>query len=215
MRKIVTLTACLLCLVANLALAKTVEERLKEVEKRLQKVEVKAGTDRVRFVGDFRFEVHNIQTSIPDHVDGMLFQSQFVDALAYLSSGGAPPMTVGDIPTFMGEMQNYIAGNFGDYIKHRCRSPQCTDILVHRAREGCFRLIIPLQLPQDAPATIVPVSMAVVNIYRFVNRAQRLIPSSVRIIFAGTVELNLPAPTLKIAQPGTVLVFEWRAVPQV
>jgi hypothetical protein len=46
----------------------------------------------------------------------MLFQSQFVDALAYLMvGGGMPPMSLAEIPAFMGGVQDFITNNFGDY----------------------------------------------------------------------------------------------------
>jgi hypothetical protein len=116
MKKMVMIVVGLGLLTAHVALAaKTVEEKLKELEKRVQKVEVKAGTDRLKLTGDFRFEAHSISSSIPDHVDGMMFQSQFVDALAYLTAGGMPPMTLEDIPAFMQGVGDYIGNNFGDY----------------------------------------------------------------------------------------------------
>ena len=116
MKRVVLFSVCLLALCANLALGKTVEEKVKDLEKRLMVVERKAATDRVRLTGDFRFEAHSIQSTIPAHVDGMMFQSQFVGALAYMTvGGGMPPMTVEDIPAFMGGMQEWMQTNFADY----------------------------------------------------------------------------------------------------
>jgi hypothetical protein len=79
MKTVFTLIMCFLVLTASFAWAdKGTDEKIKDLEKRLMKVERKAATDRIDFTGDFRFEAHSIQTTIPDHIDGMGMQRDMV-----------------------------------------------------------------------------------------------------------------------------------------
>jgi hypothetical protein len=57
------------------------KEDVKDLEKRLMKVERSSALDRVAFSGDFRFEAHSIQASVPAHFDGMTVQNNLVNGL--------------------------------------------------------------------------------------------------------------------------------------
>lgn len=63
-------------------------ERIEEIEDRLNKAERHAGTDRVEFTGDYRFEAHSITADIPDHFDGLALQNLLVDTLFYAGATG-------------------------------------------------------------------------------------------------------------------------------
>jgi hypothetical protein len=54
------------------------DKKIKDLEKRLMKVERKAATDRIGFTGDYRFEAHSIESTMPDHIDGMGMQFDLV-----------------------------------------------------------------------------------------------------------------------------------------
>ena len=58
----------------------SVEEQ-KDLEKRVMKTERKSALDRINFTGDFRFEAHSIDATIPDHYNGMALQRMLVDTL--------------------------------------------------------------------------------------------------------------------------------------
>ena len=48
------------------------KEAVKDLEKRVMQAERKKALDRIDFTGDYRFEAHSIDASIPDHFDGMV-----------------------------------------------------------------------------------------------------------------------------------------------
>jgi len=117
-----TLAAALLALVglAGVAAAQTSDEvtpeqiaklkkDIKELEKRVMKNERKTALDRINFIGDFRFEAHSMDASIPDHFDGMALQRMLVDTLFYFGATGMPPASPEDVG-------NLIRENYGDYL---------------------------------------------------------------------------------------------------
>lgn len=67
------------------------EPRVEELEKRVQKLERDAALDRLQFSGDYRFEAHTVDASIPDHFDGLKLQSQLVNTLFYVNATGRLP----------------------------------------------------------------------------------------------------------------------------
>ncbi len=75
---------------------------------KMMKVERKAAVDRINFTGDFRFEAHSIDASIPSHFDGMLLQNLLVNTMFYMGANGMPPASL-DV------VNNYIAANYGSY----------------------------------------------------------------------------------------------------
>lgn len=82
---------------------------IQELEDRLDKVEKKAAKDRINFSGDFRFEAHSIQSSIPEHFDGMALQKGVVDTFFYYGS-------TGQLPQSPQQVQQFIAQNYGSYL---------------------------------------------------------------------------------------------------
>jgi len=94
---------------ASTASADEIKASLKEIEKRLDKVEKKTTLDKIKWSGDFRFEAHNIDATIPDHIDGMAMQNMIVNTLFYYQSTGNLPMNPADV-------QGYIAQHYGDYL---------------------------------------------------------------------------------------------------
>jgi hypothetical protein len=89
--------------------ADALKKEIKDLEKRLEKVEKKAAQDRVRFSGDFRFEAHSIEASVPNHYDGMALQKGVVDTFFYYGATGQFPQ--GPL-----EVQQFIAQNYGSYL---------------------------------------------------------------------------------------------------
>jgi len=85
------------------------KKEIKDLEKRVMKTERKAALDRLNFSGDFRFEAHSIDASIPDHFDGMYLQNLVVDTLFYY--GGT-----GQFPTSVDDVSNFVASNYADYL---------------------------------------------------------------------------------------------------
>ena len=64
------------------------KEEIEDLEKRLVKSERHAGLDRVNFSGDYRFEAHIIDASVPDHFDGMVLQNSMVKTMFYYGATG-------------------------------------------------------------------------------------------------------------------------------
>jgi hypothetical protein len=80
-------------------------EEVEDLEKRLEKVEKKAALDRIRFSGDYRFEAHSIDATIPEHFDGMRLQNLVVNTMFYYGATGAFPQDPAAVDAFIG--QNY------------------------------------------------------------------------------------------------------------
>jgi len=85
------------------------KKSIKDLEKRVMQTEKKKALDRVNFTGDFRFEAHTIDGSIPDHFDGMHLQRLLVDTLFYFGGTGMPPSSPEDVGDFIRE-------NYADYL---------------------------------------------------------------------------------------------------
>ncbi len=114
MRTALAAVAAAAVLVPAFAVAQTddadkLKKDIKELEKRLEKVEKKAAQDRIRFTGDFRFEAHSIEATIPDHYDGMALQNGLVNTIFYYGA-------TGQIPPDAATVGNFIAGHYGDYL---------------------------------------------------------------------------------------------------
>ncbi|HEX9800168.1 MAG TPA: DUF3373 family protein [Thermoanaerobaculia bacterium] len=86
-----------------------VKKKVKELEKRIMKNERKTALDRVNFSGDFRFEAHSIDASVPDHFDGLQLQNLVVNTLFYYGSTGTLPQSIDQIG-------QRIATHYGDYL---------------------------------------------------------------------------------------------------
>lgn len=78
---------------------------IKDLEKRLMKVERSSALDTVAFSGDFRFEAHSIDASVPEHFDGMELQNSIVNLLY----GGTIPSDL----TF-----NQLKQDFNDFMAY-------------------------------------------------------------------------------------------------
>lgn len=116
MRKLTALLLAFALLPGAAALAQSTEPegdkpdpKVEELEKRLQKLEREAALDRVQFSGDFRFEAHSVDATIPNHFDGMALQNQVVNTLFYAQGTGQFPQT----PTAVGD---FIRTNYSDYL---------------------------------------------------------------------------------------------------
>jgi len=82
---------------------------LKDLEKRVMKNEKKTGLDRINFTGDFRFQAHSIDATIPTHFNGMELQRLMVDNLFYVNGTGQFPPSQDDVSGFIQE-------NYADYL---------------------------------------------------------------------------------------------------
>ncbi len=86
------------------------KESIKDLEGRLMKVERSSALDKVSFSGDFRFEAHSINASVPAHFDGMQLQNNVVNALFYYQNTG------GSFPGSIADIDNQIMANYADYL---------------------------------------------------------------------------------------------------
>jgi hypothetical protein len=86
-----------------------IRKEIEELEKRLAKVERKSVLDKIDFGGDFRFEAHSIDASIPEHFDGMLLQNMLVNTMFYYGA-------TGQYPADGGATQAFIAAHYADYL---------------------------------------------------------------------------------------------------
>lgn len=115
MRKLNALLLAVALLPAASAFAQSAEPsptpdpKVEELEKRIQKLERDAALDRVQFSGDFRFEAHSIDASVPNHFDGMALQNQVVNTLFYAGATGR-------FPQGMGQVNDFIRQNYSDYL---------------------------------------------------------------------------------------------------
>ncbi len=116
MKKMFVILMALVVLTAAVAQAGTdAEAKIKELQKRIQKLEVKSATDRVKFTGEYRFEAHNISSTLPDHYDGMALQNVMVNTMFFhQTTGGLPMNEMGEF--LYGDVQNHIMSNSGDYM---------------------------------------------------------------------------------------------------
>jgi len=94
---------------ANQAELQKVKKQLKDLEKRVMKNERKSALDRINLSGDFRFEAHSIDATVPDHFDGLKLQNLVVNTLFYYGSTGMLPQSIDQIG-------QQIATHYGDYL---------------------------------------------------------------------------------------------------
>ncbi len=87
----------------------SVKKQVKELEKMVMKEERKSALDRVNFSGDFRFEAHSIDATIPAHFDGLELQNLVVNTLFYVN-------TTGTLPQSIEQIGRQIATHYGDYL---------------------------------------------------------------------------------------------------
>lgn len=86
------------------------QEAIEDLEDRLMDVERSSALDTISFSGDFRFEAHHIDASVPAHFDGMELQLNTVNALFYsVINGGA-------FPPDMTSINDAIVNNYADYL---------------------------------------------------------------------------------------------------
>jgi hypothetical protein len=84
------------------------EEQLKEIDRRVTKTERDTALQRIKFGGDYRFEAHSIQGTIPAHFDGMRLQNLLVKSMFTMSALGRPPAS-------LDEINQAVAGHYSDY----------------------------------------------------------------------------------------------------
>jgi len=84
-------------------------QKVEELEKRLEKLEKEAALDRVMFSGDYRFEAHSIDASVPSHFDGLRLQNLVVNTLFYAQN-------VGQFPSGPAAVNDFIRSHYADYL---------------------------------------------------------------------------------------------------
>lgn len=70
---------------------------VKDLDDRVSKTEREQALDRLRFSGDYRFEVHNIRGTVPAHFDGMALQNLVVKTMFAMPVLGRAPASVAEI----------------------------------------------------------------------------------------------------------------------
>ncbi len=98
------------------ALAKTNEEKIKDLRKRVQKLEVNDKKDAIQWGGDLRVEAHTITGEVPDYFDGMKLQQLSTSTMFYFGRhfDGADPMT--GFPASVDAINQEIMENYADYL---------------------------------------------------------------------------------------------------
>lgn len=86
-----------------------IQQEIKEMGKRLDQVEKAKTLDRIRWGGDFRFEAHNLDTTLLAHIDGVAMQNMIVNTLFYYGATGS-------LPSDPSAVESFIAANYGDYL---------------------------------------------------------------------------------------------------
>ncbi len=86
-------------------------EDMEDMDDRMMVAERHAVLDKVRFSGDFRTQVHSIQGSMIDRIDGINVQKDLVNTLFYFGETGAPPQTPD-----LSDVDSYIENNYDDYL---------------------------------------------------------------------------------------------------
>lgn len=81
---------------------------LKELDKRVTKAERDNALQRVRIGGDYRFQAHSINATVPTHFDGMKLQNLVVKSMFAMNTLGRPPASIDEI-------NQAVAGHFSDY----------------------------------------------------------------------------------------------------
>lgn len=126
--------------------AEKIREEISELEARLEKVEKKAAKDRINFSGDFRFEAHSIQATVPDHYDGMMLQKGIVDTFFYYGANG-------QFPPSGQAVQQFIAQNYASYLMFT------TNLTYQQLAQGMAQIPPAMQqqlMQMLLPATYVP-----------------------------------------------------------
>lgn len=113
-------------------------EDVDDLDDRLMAPERHAAVDRIEWGGDFRFQAHSIDATIPDHINGLQLQGDFITemqtfgllgdeftfdevAQAFETLQGFPPELTGPIQEQLAN-QNFVKGyNFDDDIVRTSR----------------------------------------------------------------------------------------------
>jgi DNA-binding protein YbaB len=113
-------------------------EDVDDLDDRLMEPERHAAVDRIEWGGDFRFQAHSIDASIPDHINGLQLQGDFIGVMqqfgllgdqftfeeladAFRTIQGLPPAITGPIQEQLAR-QNFVKGyNFDDDIVRTSR----------------------------------------------------------------------------------------------
>lgn len=81
---------------------------VKELDQRVSTTEREQSLDRIKFTGDYRFEMHSIRGNVPAHFDGMQLQNLVVKTMFAMPILGRPPASVNEI-------NNTVNGNWAGY----------------------------------------------------------------------------------------------------
>jgi hypothetical protein len=96
------------------ALAKTNEEKIKDLRKRVQRLEVNDKKDAIQWGGDLRIEANTITGETADYYDGMALQNVMVNSMFFHQDTGNLPMNMDGSFNYPGVLDQ-IANNYGDY----------------------------------------------------------------------------------------------------
>jgi hypothetical protein len=113
-------------------------EDVDDLDERLMEPERHAALDRIEWGGDFRFQAHSIDSTIPDHINGLQMQGDFIGIMqqfgllgddytfeelsqAFQQIQGLPPELTGPIMEQLAQA-NYVKGyNFNDDVVRTSR----------------------------------------------------------------------------------------------
>ena len=121
--------------------AAALQKDIQDLESRLEKVEKKSAQDRINFSGDFRFEAHSVEASVPDHYDGMVLQNGLVNTIFYYGA-------TGQLPASQAAVGQFIAQNYGSYLYF-------TNNLTFNQLKG-YMAMFPAAMQQQLMASLLP-----------------------------------------------------------
>jgi hypothetical protein len=84
------------------------QKSLKELDRRVAKTEKNQALDKIQWGGDYRFEAHSINATVPDHFDGMKLQNLVVKSMFAMGA-------TGQMPSSIGQINQIVASHYSDY----------------------------------------------------------------------------------------------------
>jgi hypothetical protein len=94
---------------------KELKETVRDLNDRVGGTERKGLLDRIAWGGDYRYEGHNIHSSIPAHYSGMRLQNLMTRTFFAMNSGTFDPAWMASGQALATGVNNNVAAHYGDY----------------------------------------------------------------------------------------------------
>lgn len=96
-------------------------EDVDDLDDRLMEPEKHAALDRIEWGGDFRFEVHSLESTIPDHINGLQMQGEMIGIMQQFGMLG-DQFTFEELKGAMEQMQNLPPEMSGPILEELARN---------------------------------------------------------------------------------------------